>query len=45
MVAHTIVFLAVRNVLRLAGLGPRPDAKDGSTLQLTVTSPTGSSPA
>lgn len=28
MVARTIVFLAVRNVLRLLGLGPPPDAKD-----------------
>ena len=28
MVAGTIVFLAVRKVLRLIGLGPRPDAND-----------------
>jgi hypothetical protein len=26
--ARTIMFLAVRNVLRLVGLGPRPDAND-----------------
>ena len=28
MVAHTIVFLAVRKAPRLVGLGPQPDAKD-----------------
>jgi putative transposase len=28
VVAHTIVFLAVRKVLRLVGLGPKPEADD-----------------